>query len=75
MKRFLLVLAAFAVVASSEAQAAQRYNYRSSYRPARTYNYNYNSGYSTGRSQGAFARMMELERAKNAWLRQTFLGY
>ncbi|QDT56450.1 hypothetical protein Pan44_45040 [Caulifigura coniformis] len=71
MKRFLLVLAAFAVVASSEAQAAQRYYYRSAYRPARTYNYSYN----TGRSQGAFSRLMELERAKNAWLRQTFLGY
>jgi len=71
MKRFLIVVAAVALFASAEAQAAQRYSYRSSYRPARTYNYNY--GY--GRSQGPFARMMELERAKNAWLRQTFLGY
>ncbi len=69
MKRILLVLAAFAVVASADVQAAQRYSYRSAYRPARTYNYSY------GRSQGPFSRMMELERAKNAWLRQTFLGY
>jgi hypothetical protein len=73
MKRFLLVIAALALFASSEAQAAQRYYYRSAYRPARTYNYNYNSGYS--RSQAPFSRLMELERAKNAWLRQTFLGY
>ncbi|HVJ67602.1 MAG TPA: hypothetical protein VM510_06445 [Caulifigura sp.] len=72
MKRFLLVLAAVAVFASSEAQAAQRYYYRSAYRPARTYNYNtYNSGYSSG----PFSRLMELERAKNAWLRSTFMGY
>jgi hypothetical protein len=71
MKRLLLVVAAFALFASSEAQAGQRYYYRSAYRPARTYNYNYNNG----SSQGPFARMMELERAKNAWLRQTFLGY
>jgi hypothetical protein len=69
MKRILLVLAAFAVVASSEVEAGQRYYYRSAYRPARTYNYNYNSGY-----QGPFSRLMELERAKNAWLRQTFMG-
>jgi len=69
MKRFLLVVAALAFFASSEAQAAQRYNYRSNYRPARSYNYSYN------RSPGMFSQMMELERAKNAWLRQTFLGY
>ncbi len=60
MKRFLLVLAALSVFAASEAQAAQRYYYRSNY------------GYS--RSQGPFSRLMEMERAKNAWLRQTFLG-
>jgi hypothetical protein len=76
MKRFLFVLAALVVFASSEAQAQKMY-YRSNYRPARTYsnysynNYNYNSGY----SQGPFSRLMELERAKNAWLRSTFMGY
>jgi hypothetical protein len=70
MKRFLLVVAAVALFASSEAQAAQRYYYRSNYRPARSYNYSYNSGY----SQGPFSQLMEMERAKNAWLRQTFLG-
>jgi hypothetical protein len=66
MKRFLLIIAAVACVASSEAQAAQRYYYRPAYR-------SYNYGYS--RQMGPFARLMELERAKNAWLRQTFMGY
>lgn len=74
MKRFLLVVAAVALFASSEAQAAQRYYYRSNYRPARSYNYSYNN-YSYNRSPGLFSQMMEMERAKNAWLRQTFLGY
>jgi len=69
MKRFLLAIAAVAVFTASEAQAAQRYYYRSNYRPARSYNYNYN------RQPGLFSQMMEMERAKNAWLRQTFLGY
>lgn len=62
MKRFLLVLAAFAIVASSEAQAAQRSYYRS----------NYNSGYR--RPQGPLGRLMEMERQKNAMLRQMFFG-
>lgn len=68
MKRFLLVIAAVALFASSEAEAGQRYYYRSNYRPARSYSYSYN------RSPGPFAQLMEMERAKNAWLRQTFLG-
>jgi len=81
MKRLLLILAALVVGASSEAEAGQRSYYRSAYRPARTYNYSYNNGYynngysNSGYSQGPFARLMELERAKNAWLRQTFMGY
>jgi hypothetical protein len=80
MKRFLFVVAALVVFASSEAQAAKMY-YRSNYRPARSYNYSYNNsgynnyGYNSGYSQGPFSRLMELERAKNAWLRSTFLGY
>jgi hypothetical protein len=69
MKRFLLVVAAVVFFASSEAEAGQRYYYRSNYRPMRSYNYSYN------RSPGLFSQMMEMERAKNAWLRQTFLGY
>lgn len=71
MKRFLLLVAAVAFFASSEAEAGQRYYYRSNYRPARSYNYSYNYN----RSPGLFSQMMEMERAKNAWLRQTFLGY
>ena len=80
MKRFLFVVAALVLVASSEAQA-QKMSYRSNYRPARTYsNYNYNNygyynNYNSGYSGGPFSRLMELERAKNAWLRSTFLGY
>ena len=78
MKRMLIVLAVFAAVAGSEALAGQRSYYRSGYRsssrPVRTYNYGYNSGYSYGRSQGPLGQLMELERAKNAWLRQTFFG-
>jgi len=74
MKRFLFVIAALVVFASSEAQAAKMY-YRSNYRPARSYNYSYGNNYSYGRSSGPFSQLMEMERAKNAWLRQTFLGY
>jgi len=33
----------------------------------------YNGGYQPQRG-GVFSRMMELERRKNAWLRETFLG-
>jgi hypothetical protein len=63
MKRFFIAVAALAVLASSEAQAQQRYYYRSNYaRPS------YN------RPQGPLGRLMEMERAKNAWLRQTFMG-
>jgi hypothetical protein len=72
MKRFLLVVAAVAFFASSEAEAGRYYS-RSSYRPMRTYSYR--SNYSYNRSPGLFSQMMEFERAKNAWLRSTFLGY
>lgn len=74
MKRFFIAVAAVAalvVLPSTEAQAARRY-YRSNYTYNNNYSYN-NSGYN--RSASPFGRLMEMERAKNAWLRSTFMGY
>jgi hypothetical protein len=80
MTRLLVAAAVLAaVVTTPEAEAAispYRSGYRSGATVSRTPTYAYGSPrYRPGRRQGAFARMMELERQKNAALRRMFFGY
>lgn len=80
MKRLLIAMTAAAgLLAAAEAEAAvtsYRSNYRSSARAAQTYNNgNYYRTGASRRADGPFARMMDLERRKNAALRQMFFGY
>ena len=78
MKRLMIAaLAAIALFAATDAKAAV-VSYRSSYQAPVYTNSGYNGGYyyrSAPRRQGAFARLMEMERRKNAMLRQMFFGY
>jgi hypothetical protein len=85
MKRFLLAIAAVVALSAAAEASVTNYRYRSAYQApvatnygyAPSYGYTYNRGYNYGysRGNGPFARLMELERRKNAMLRRTFFGY
>jgi len=78
MKRLMIAaVAGIALFAATDAKAAV-VHYRSNYQtPVYTNSgySNYNYGYRSSRRQGPFGRLMEMERRKNAMLRQMFWGY
>lgn len=77
MKRLMIAaVAGIALFAATDAKAAV-VSYRSNYQSSGAVSSNpgYVTYRSTARRQGPFSRLMEMERRKNAMLRQMFFGY